>query len=97
MLINFAQIVKDMPDELFDTEFVRYVLDRNWTAIRYNTLKFRVVPSVLLTLFANWFFYATLMRPSIQVALEQSALKIYTLGAICFILEAYYLTLTLIS
>ena len=50
LFTDFADIVKDKPDEVYETEFVKYTLKQNWDGIRTNILKYRVLPHLLLTI-----------------------------------------------
>ena len=97
LLIDFASIVKDKPDDLYDTEFVRDTLDLYWYAIRNNIFKYRVLPHMLLSFFGNWFFYTALKYEDSEEAFDLNGFKIYALGDVCIVLIAYNFTLELIQ
>ena len=89
-LINkFARVIRDKPDALYDSKFVKYILEQNWSPIRRNTLKYRVTPYLLLTFFGNWLLYASINKTTFEKSMAQGGAKITALCIICFILEVY--------
>ena len=95
LFIDFAQIVQKKPDDLYDTEFIKYTLDQNWYQIRCNILKFRVIPHLLLCIMGNWLMFAALKFNSIEDAFSYHPMKVNSLCYICFALLAYTLALEL--
>ena len=92
-LINkFARVIRDKPDALYDSKFVKYILEQNWSPIRRNTLKYRVTPYLLLTFFGNWLLYASVNKNTATLeesVAEGGVIKITALCIVCFILEIY--------
>ena len=52
--IEFATIMSGKPDEIFETEFLRAVLDQEWPRVKQYTIKWRMIPFIALLVLQIW-------------------------------------------
>ena len=97
LFTDFAKIVEDKPDDLYDTEFVKYMLTQNWDPIRSSIVKFRVLPHISLSCMVSWYFYAALKYDSVEIAFEKDQGKVHVLTYICFALLLYNFALEMVQ